>query len=123
MAARIEARLAISVHPNPSPGSRRGRRGRGEESWRTRSQRRYQRRRISEESSRYKLGSRVRLCYLTWNFQGMSVKQSNVNRMRTVVDRFTRERREEVCSPQQHFFLGRARGMIGSHFFRWEHVV
>ena len=57
-AALIEARLATSVHPNPGPGVRRGRRGRGEENRRVRCERRYQRRRERANNRRDRANNR-----------------------------------------------------------------
>ena len=109
-AALIEARLATSVHPNPGPGVRRGRRGRGEENRRVRCERRYQRRRERANNRRDRANNRgegrddrrgrVRgggCEIVTWNVQGMSVRESNRNRMRRVVDRIAREGWEVVC--------------------------
>ena len=105
-AALIEALLATSVHPNPGPGTRRGRRGRGEEHRRGRRERRNLRRRERASARREGRGSglvggaRVREggCEIvTWNVQGMSVRESNRERMRRVVDRVIREGWEVVC--------------------------
>ena len=57
-AAFIEARLATSVHPNPGPGVRRGRRGRGEGNRRDRCSRRYQRRRERANTRRERANTR-----------------------------------------------------------------
>ena len=98
-AALIEARLATSVHPNPGPGVRRGRRGRGVENRRARCERRYQRRRDRARAGR-EGEERVRgggCEIVTWNVQGMSVRENNRNRMRRVVDRVAREGWEVVC--------------------------
>ena len=102
-AALIEARLATSVHPNPGPGVRRGRRGRGEENRRGRRERRYERRRDRADARRVRgdVGrERVREggCEIvTWNVQGMSVRENNRNRMRRVVHRIAREGWEVAC--------------------------
>ena len=56
-AALIEARLATSVHPNPGPGVRRGRRGRGEVSRGERRERRHQRRR--DRANARRIGGRA----------------------------------------------------------------
>ena len=101
-AALIKARLVTSVHPNPGPGVRRGRRGRDEGNRRSRRERRNQRRR---ERARARRAGGVRLGggkegereIVTWNVQGMSVRENNRNRMRRVVDRVTREGWEVVC--------------------------
>ena len=102
MAALIKARLATSVHPNPGPGVRRGRRARTEEGRRARRERRYQRRRNGNGASTREGIERENIrgggCEIvTWNVQGMSVRENNRNRMRRVVDKIVRERWEVVC--------------------------
>ena len=102
-AALIESRLATSVHPNPGPGVRRGRRGTGEVRAGRRRERRYQRRRDRANARRVRrgaVGERARgggCEIVTWNVQGMSVRESNRDRMRRVVDRIVREGWEVVC--------------------------
>ena len=105
-AALIEARLATSVHPNPGPGVRRGRRGVGEERRMNRRERRYQRRRdgaVDRRTGRGRVGigreqgREGDSVLVTWNVQGMSVRENNKNRMRRVVDRIVREGWEVVC--------------------------
>ena len=101
-AALIKAQLATSVHSNPGPGVRSGRRGRGEENRRSRREGRYQRRR---DRARARRAGRVGIGggregereIVTWNVQGMSMRENNRNRMRRVVDRITREGWEIVC--------------------------
>ena len=77
MAALIEAKLATSIHPNPGPGARRGRRGRGEGRRSGRRERRYERRRERARerrrgTGRTNEGMNERMI-VTWNVQGMSV--------------------------------------------------
>ena len=99
MAALIKAQLATSVHPNPGPGVRRGRRGRGEENRRERRERRYERRRVRARG-RVRAGTNVDVneCVIaTWNVQGMSVRANNRDRMRRVLDKIVREGWEIVC--------------------------
>ena len=101
--ALIEAQLATSVHPNPGPGVRRGRRGRGEENRRGRRERRYERRRgraMERRRMRAGVGMNVNAneCEIvTWNVQGMSVRANNRERMRRVLDKIVREGWEVVC--------------------------
>ena len=101
--AMIEAQLATSVHPNPGPETRRGRRGTGEENRRMRRERRYERRRRragERRSVRAGAGMNVGVneCVIvTWNVQGMSVRENNRERMRRVIDKCVREGWEIVC--------------------------
>ena len=80
--------------------------GRGEGNRRARCDRRYQRRRERANARRALRGNvgtgrdRVRggaSEIVTWNVQGMSVRENNRNRMRRVVDRIVREGWEIVC--------------------------
>ena len=100
-AALIEARLATSVHPNPGPGVRRGRRGGGDDNRRRRREGRYERRRERARGRRQRpsgMNVGVNECVIvTWNVQGMSVRENNRARMRRVVDKVVREGWEVVC--------------------------
>ena len=102
-AALIAAQLATSVHPNPGPGARRGRRGRSEANRGRRNERRYERRR---ERARRRRRMAVRTSrnvgvnegvIVTWNVQGMSVRANNRDRMRRVADKIVKEGWEIVC--------------------------
>ena len=96
-AALIEAKLATSIHPNPGPGAGRGRRGRGEERRRGRRERRYERRRERRRGKgRTNDGMNERVI-VTWNVQGMSVRENNRERMRRVVGKIVHEGWEIVC--------------------------
>ena len=99
-AALIEARLATSVHPNPGPGVRRGRRG-GDDNRRRRREGRYERRRERARGRRQRpsgMNVGVNECVIvTWNVQGMSIRENNRARMRRVVDKVVREGWEVVC--------------------------
>ena len=90
--ALIEAQLATSVHPNPGPGVRRGRRGRGEENRRERRERRYERRRVRARwRMRAGMNFDVNECVIaTWNVQGKSVRANNRDRMWRVLDKIVR---------------------------------
>ena len=100
-AALIEAQLATSVHPNPGPGARRGGRGRGEENRDRRRERRYDRRRERARERRREVGSTNgstnESVIVTWNVQGMSVRENNRARMRKVAEKIVREGWEIVC--------------------------
>ena len=100
-AALIEAKLATSVHPNPGPGARRGRRGRGEGRRSGRRERRYERRRERARERRRGTGrtndGMNERMIVTWNVQGMSVRENNRERMRRVVGKVVHEGWEIVC--------------------------
>ena len=92
-AAFIDARLR-TIHPNPGPETRRGRRSVGEV---RREKRRTLRHRGRRERRRRRLGGGVfgegegggrrRKRVVTWNVQGLSMREANRERLRRVVRR------------------------------------
>ena len=105
--ATVEARHARSlvemrlrtVHPNPGPGRRRGRRGgRTEEEKKVRNERRKMRRRArrgprANEGARGNGGDED-LTVVTWNLQGMSMREQYRRKLREVIGCMERRRWE-----------------------------
>jgi len=101
VAAGTKARLA-TVHPNPGPLNRRGRRSRWNEG---RCARRYERRRERRrekvrmrEAERRDRNERSESSEIvTWNVQGLSVRENRRDRLRRVAERVEREGWQIVC--------------------------